>query len=256
MIRRDYHTHTTFCDGKCTAEEMVCAAIALGMDEIGFSGHAHQPFDFDYCMSKENSSAYRADVRRLKEKYSDRIKIYLGAECDLFTDEDMSAYEYIIGSAHYLKFGDEYIAVDADADTLKYLIDVKFGGDAMAMCEEYFKNVSMIGKTLHPTVVGHFDLVKKYNAGGRFFDESDPRYVAAWKSAADELLKDCKLFEINTGGIARARQTEPYPSPEIIEYIKARGGRFILSSDSHRADTLCFMFDEYERYADKKRLFE
>ena len=38
MIRRDYHTHTTFCDGKCTAEEMVCAAISFGMDEIGFSG--------------------------------------------------------------------------------------------------------------------------------------------------------------------------------------------------------------------------
>ena len=56
MIRRDYHVHTTFCDGKNTAEEMVKAAIALGMDEIGFSSHAHQPFDFDYCMSKENSA--------------------------------------------------------------------------------------------------------------------------------------------------------------------------------------------------------
>ena len=36
----NYHTHTTFCDGKSTPEEIVLEAIRLGMDTIGFSGHA------------------------------------------------------------------------------------------------------------------------------------------------------------------------------------------------------------------------
>ena len=256
MIRRDYHTHTTFCDGNNTAEEMVRAASSLGMDEIGFSGHAHQPFDFDYCMSVEGSVAYRKEIERLKSKYEGKIKIYLGVEKDLFSDEDTDGLDYVIGSTHYLKFGDEYIAVDAGADVLSYMIERKFDNDALAVCEAYYENLSKVGETIRPTIVGHFDLVKKYNLGGRFFDESSPRYVAAWKAAADRLLESCKLFEVNTGGIARAHQTEPYPSPAIISYLKERGAKFILSSDSHRADNLCFMFDEYEHFVDKKKLFE
>ena len=40
MILEDFHIHTTFCDGASTPEEMVQAAIALGLKRLGFSGHA------------------------------------------------------------------------------------------------------------------------------------------------------------------------------------------------------------------------
>ena len=254
MILCDYHVHTTFCDGKNTAEEMVEASLALGMTELGFSSHAYQSFDPDYCMSKERSVLYRREIVRLKEKYAGKIKIYLGVEKDLFSDEDTEGLDYVIGSTHYFHFGDEYPAVDAGADVLADAIERHFAGDALAMCEAYFENASKIGETLHPTIVGHFDLVTKYNRGGRFFDESDPRYVAAWKMAADKLLETCRLFEINTGGMFRAGCTRPYPSEEIISYIKARGGRFILSSDSHSASTLCGHFDRYRHLADVDKL--
>ena len=36
----NYHTHTTYCDGKSTPEEIVLEAIRFGMDTIGFSGHS------------------------------------------------------------------------------------------------------------------------------------------------------------------------------------------------------------------------
>ena len=256
MIRRDYHTHTVFCDGKNTPEEMVRAAIQLGMDEIGFSGHAHQPFDLDYCMSEEDSAAYRKEVSRLKKKYAGKIKIYLGVEKDLYADEDTEGLDYVIGSTHYFHFGDEYPAVDAGEDVLEDTIGRYFGGDALALCEAYYENVAKIGEVIHPDVVGHFDLVTKYNADGKYFDESDPRYVAAWKEAADKLLETCSLFEINTGAMFRVGRPRPYPAPEIISYIKERGGEFILSSDSHRASMLCLNFDEYEELADRKKLFE
>ena len=255
MIRRDYHVHTTFCDGKNTPEEMVKAAIALGMDEIGFSSHAHQPFDPDYCMSREKSEEYRREITRLKKEYSGKIKILLGVEKDLFSEEDTSDLDYVIGSTHYFSFDGEYPAVDAGADVLASVIERHFAGDALAMCEAYYENVSQIGERIHPDIVGHFDLVTKYNKDGVFFDESDPRYVAAWQKAADRLLETCSLFEINTGGMARAGMTRPYPSEEIISYVKARGGRFILSSDSHTASALCGSFDRYERLADVTRLF-
>ena len=36
MIKSNYHTHTNFCDGKSTAEEMVKSAIEKNLIFLGF----------------------------------------------------------------------------------------------------------------------------------------------------------------------------------------------------------------------------
>ena len=41
MMFSNYHTHTTYCDGANTPEELVLEAIRLGCPELGFSGHSH-----------------------------------------------------------------------------------------------------------------------------------------------------------------------------------------------------------------------
>ena len=51
-IKANLHTHTTWCDGKNTAEEMVRSAIESGFDVLGFSGHSYTSFDESYCMSR------------------------------------------------------------------------------------------------------------------------------------------------------------------------------------------------------------
>ena len=37
MIKTNYHTHTSFCDGKSTAEQMILSAIDKKFDILGFS---------------------------------------------------------------------------------------------------------------------------------------------------------------------------------------------------------------------------
>jgi len=37
MLHTDFHTHTTFCDGKSTPREMVEAAYRMGMTDFGVS---------------------------------------------------------------------------------------------------------------------------------------------------------------------------------------------------------------------------
>ena len=56
----------------------------------------------------------------------------------------------------------------------------------------------------------------------------------------DKLLDTEKppLFEINFGAVIRGYRTEPYPSKPILEYLKARGAKFILSGDSHTVDNV------------------
>ena len=39
-IKCNYHTHTKYCDGKNTPDEMVQRAIELGFTHLGFSEHS------------------------------------------------------------------------------------------------------------------------------------------------------------------------------------------------------------------------
>ena len=234
----DLHVHTTFCDGKNTAEETVLTAISRGMDVIGFSGHSHTPFDESYCMSVEGTERYREEILRLRKKYRGKIKILLGIEQDLFSDIPAEGYDYVIGSVHYFKLGDEYVPVDHTAAIQKAAADGYFGGDMISLAEVYFDEVARVAETTGCDIVGHFDLVTKFNEDGLLFDVTDPRYVRAWQAAVDRLIPSGALFEINTGAITRGYRKTPYPAPDIYGYIKERGGRFILSGDVHRAENL------------------
>ena len=69
----NFHTHTTYCDGKETAEQMVQAAIAKGFTRLGFSGRGFNDFRPEdqevWCMRPEDVPKYQAEVRALAEKY-------------------------------------------------------------------------------------------------------------------------------------------------------------------------------------------
>ena len=98
-------------------------------------------------------------------------------------------------------------------------------------------------------IIGHFDLITKFNEGNRFFDEDNPRYISACNDALDSLLETGKPFEINTGAVSRGWRKSPYPSAKILEYIASHNGSVILSSDSHSKDTLMYKFAECEELA-------
>ena len=121
-----------------------------------------------------------------------------------------------------------------------------FEGDIYALIEEYYKTVAQVAEKTGATIIGHFDLISKFSETGKLFDDQNPRYIAAWQAAADRLLKAGIPFEINTGAISRGYRTTPYPAAPIREYLRSRGAQFLLSSDSHRAQTLCFGFDRWQ----------
>ena len=251
MIRADFHVHTSFCDGKNTPEEMVLAAIKKGMDAIGFSGHSHLAFDDSWSMSLSGTEAYRAEVHRLKEKYAGQIRIFCGVEQDIYSDAEPEGYEYVIGAVHCVLRDGEYLSVDDTPEVLDKAVREHYSGDYFAFAEDYYRTVSRVCTITKCDVIAHFDLVTKFNEGGRRFDESHPRYVAAWQAAADALLAYGKPFEINTGAMARGYRSVPYPSAPIQRYLTERGASFVLSGDAHSTEGLCFGFDAL---ADTKNL--
>lgn len=244
MIRSDYHVHTVFCDGENTPEEMAEAALARGMETLGFSGHSYTFFDERYCIPKDKLSLYRETIARLKKQYRGKLRILCGIEQDLYASEPTEGYDYVIGSVHYLKCGEAYIPVDESAAILKDAVDRFFGGDPLALAEAYFASVARLA-AMKPTIVGHLDLITKFNEQEKLFDESHPRYIAAARQAVDALLPTGALLEINTGAISRGYRSTPYPAPFLLSYILDKGGKLILSSDSHRKDTLLYGFEQW-----------
>ena len=62
-------THTNYCDGADTPEEIVLEAIKKGYSSIGFSGHSYTPFSPWFKQHGDFTEEYKKDVLRLKEKY-------------------------------------------------------------------------------------------------------------------------------------------------------------------------------------------
>lgn len=244
MCYSDLHVHSTFSDGKSTPEEIVLRAIDKGMSVIGISDHSYTLFDESYCIGKDNIECYISTVNELKRKYENDIEVRLGIEQDYYSDSPIDPYDYIIGSVHYIKAQNNYIPVDESADILLDAVNKYFNGDIYALIEEYYKTVSDVVNKTNAEIIGHFDLITKFNENNQLFDESNERYISAYKKAAGNLLKTGATFEINTGAISRGYRTSPYPSNDIYTYLKDNNAKFILSSDSHHKDTLCYGFDK------------
>lgn len=251
MSLSSYHTHSVYSDGKNTLEEMVQSAIEKGCSEIGFSDHAPMAFRCDWSTSKEKIDSYKKEILALKEKYKNQIKIYLGIEQDYFS-LPAEGYDYIIGSVHYVYKNGEYLSVDISADEVKAFIDKHYGGDAYSYCEDYYKLVKDVYAQTRCQIIGHFDLVTKFNERMPIIDTSHPRYVNAVNDALDTLMKTNAIFEVNTGAISRGYRTTPYPENTILDKIAKNGKPFVITSDTHNKETVTFGFDKQEAYLEEK----
>lgn len=141
-----------------------------------------------------------------------------------------------------------YIYVDYSPYAVRWSVDNIFGGDPMAFAEAYFRDESRIVAETDCDIVGHFDLLLKFNEKERIFNEKSPRYRKAGESALERIFRDFKAkglqptFEVNTGAMAKEYRTEPYPSRDTLRVIRDMGGSFIINSDCHRAEKLDYGF--------------
>ena len=94
-------------------------------------------------------------------------------------------------------------------------------------------------------VVGHPDLCRKFNTKHPYFDEGAEWYREELALTADAIAASGKIVEVNTGAISRGWMEDAYPSAPFRALLRERGVRFILSSDSHAADTLDCAFDRF-----------
>ena len=268
------HTHSVMCDGKNTLAEMAQAAFQAGVVSFGASGHSHTPVPEDEgCVLPEDMTAYRKEVLRLRGEYAGGMDVLLGIELDSCADvtaegfdywigsvhrmgipdgslrtvdwsqellEAWEAFGYWIGSVHYLRDPEgKRHPVDWDKETLERCLRENFSGNSLIMAEHYYDEVRRMAER-KPTILGHVDLIAKFNGDGYFFDEEDPRYRAAALEALHAASPGETLLEINTGAMSRGYRSVPYPALFLLREWRGMGGKIILTSDAHRAGDIVY----------------
>ena len=243
--KQNLHLHTTYSDGRDTAEEMVKEAIKRGFTSIGFSEHSYMEFsNYPYQMTIAESENYRREIHALKEKYKGIIDIFCGLEFEFFSSDPTEEYDYLIGSVHYLEVDGVKRGFDRNLSETEEHIRDNFGGNGLSFAKKYYETVSRLPERVSADIIGHFDLCAKCNEKGGFFDESSKEYIDAGLEAIHALKGAVPFFEVNTGAIARGYKTLPYPQMPFLKEFKNLGFGAVISSDCHDKNFLDCYYSE------------
>ena len=243
--------HTTFCDGKNTAEEMAKAAFEKQFDIIGFSSHSMYPFAGDCHIALREFSAYVSTIRSLAKEYDGRMKILCGFEAEYMPGLSipcMSDYakfkpDYLIGAVHYIITENGTFSIDASVEHIRNGIQNFFKGNAKEVVCTYFALQREMLQKGDFSIWAHPDVIRKRNEVLHFFDETESWYRSELVATANCAKHAGIIAEINTGAIARGAMDSLYPSDEFLAILHANGVPITINSDAHRAQDIDCAFD-------------
>tara|TARA_Y100000310_G_scaffold253790_1_gene260746 strand:- start:10157 stop:10987 length:831 start_codon:yes stop_codon:yes gene_type:complete len=232
------HNHSTGSDGEFTPEELVKKAISLNWDYIYFTDHYTTHPDINTTFGKTFfSKDYLNEIKRLKLKYQDKIKIYFGVELDWLEEykdwhkKKIKKYDfdYILGSIHRLKYKEGHRGMEKGKDY--WIESAKIFGGVKKYIQEYYKQIRLIIKSGIYDAIGHLDYIKIYNKKGDLFNENEDWYKKEILKCLDLIKKHNLAIEINHGGIRKCGT--PFPSPWILKKAKKRNIPITLGLDGH-----------------------
>jgi len=249
-----FHTHTDFCDGKGDIESFCSRALEKGFCSLGFSSHA--PIEkktgivqkhWNMMEHEGRLEKYIEAVNAAKKAWEGRLRIFLGLEVEYIpglvspSDEyyQKLGLDYVIGAVHYvLPSKGRPFAVDNSFDKVKQGIQESYGGDPMAVVDDYFKSVEKLITEGGFDFLAHPDLIKKHNSNNRLFNADSSFYGEKCKTAASLAGNRGITIEINTGGINRGYIETPYPSLSFLEMFRKNSVPAMINADAHNPEEL------------------
>lgn len=221
----NYHTHTYRCNhASGTEEEYIKRAISCGVQIMGFSDHAPIPFEAGYNtgwrVPKEKAQEYVDTINALKEKYKDKIELYVGFEMEYYPEyfDEMFAFVKSVG-AEYLILGEHYLGKENDGRRPSSAPG--HTGDSITEYVDLIIEGMKTGKFLY---VAHPDILNYIGD-----DERWEREMTRLCEAAKELQIP---LEINCLGI---RDNRYYSRDEFYKIAGKVGAKMIVGFDAHDA---------------------
>ena len=230
----DYHIHTIFSDGKNDLIDYVDEAVKRKIDEIGFSDHIHFKKAVWPTMNFTDLPNYVNKITQLKK--ASKISIKMGLEVD-FVPSKMNRlmrmitkfdFDYLVGSIHAI--GDW--SFDDERQIHKWK-----GKNVDEVYQQYFALVQSMTKSGLFDIVGHLDLVKK-------FDFRPKKDISGLLFETVEIISKSNMcIEVNTAGLRKPCR-EVYPSEKLIKMCFDKGLPITLGSDAHSPEEVGADFDK------------
>lgn len=221
----NYHTHSYHCrhaSGK--PEEYVLAAIANGLEELGFSDHVPYPFSdghrSGFRMDVDETETYVSEILVLREKYKDSIRIYVGYEAEYYPKD----FEAMLNNIRrypldYLICGQHFSHNESDGS---------YNGavtDDPARLSQFIDQLSEAMSTGVYTYVAHPDMM--------CFTGDDETYEKEVLRLCEASVKYGVPLEYNCLGMEGHRQ---YPSDRFWKIVSATEAKTVIGSDAHAPD--------------------
>jgi len=205
-------------------------AVSQGLKEIGFADHfpmfylPELPYD-DYSMDLEELPAYMKDIEEAGRAFSGRMEIKAGVEVDYLKTEEATLkraistqeFDYLTGVTHFI---DGWI-IDDTRNVDKY---VEY--DLDKLYRRYFDEMEVAMKSGLFDVVGHIDVIKRFNY---IPDAGVEQYILPF---LDLIAERDLCVEVNTSGLERPVR-DSFPGLNLFNTMYERGIQVTLGSDAH-----------------------
>ena len=234
-----------FCrHAKGSLAEVVERALAEGFTHYGLSEHcpryrAEDLFEEESDLGVDGLLSlfedYHREACRLRDAHAGRIEILVGFETERLPPDDWAGTmkrlraatdaDFVIGSVHHV----DGRCIDYSQEQTERLAR-ELGGHVV-LERAYFDDLTELVAELAPEVVGHLDLVRKFDGpGAAFGDEVWPHIERTLAAVADVDA----VLDVNSG--AHRRGLSPvYPLDPILARAREMGIAVTLGDDSHGA---------------------
>ena len=245
MIICDSHTHSSFSfDAEVPMEDMVKGAVKKNINVITFTDHCdaigiYDEKKFESVLEEEIPKSV-AESKRLKEVYSDKIKVLTGIELGEPTHSPektkvalgLGDHDFILASTHEVRGREDFYFLEYNENNIDTLLT------------EYFNEQLEVVKWNGFDSLAHFDYPARYIAERTDIKLDYSKYNNVIDEILSTLIKNNKALEINTSTISKPL-SRPMPDKNILKRYKELGGYLItLGSDAHTVEALSQDFDK------------
>ena len=243
----DYHVHTGFSDDSTyPLRQVALDAVRLNLDELCFTEHVdygvkpewNQPdgarFEDGRPVTNCPYVPYLTELDRVREELGDRITLRAGLELGVQTSTVKENHALVRTLGERLDFA---ICSIHQVGNLEFWNgDFQRGRTQEEIHRAYYEELLAVVECFRDyTVLGHLDLIRRYDPAGDYPFENVRDVVAA---ILRRVIDDGKGIEVNTSGI-RYGLGDFQPCREILELYRDLGGTVVtVGSDSHRPEQL------------------
>lgn len=225
----DAHNHTFFSeDCEASLNIMIESAISKGITHYTITDHLDLDYQDKRYQFNLNHLERKQAINAAQIKYRDKIHIYYGLECGV-QPHIIEVVENTIVNERF-----DFVIASMHTTNKKDLANQDFyqGLTPLEAYKIYLKEFThCLEKMNHYSVVGHLDIVKRYNPALHHVSLDDVKEEVV--ALLQVVIKKGKGIELNTSGY-RDPFNHAFPHPKILTWYQELGGHLItLGSDAH-----------------------